>query len=337
MKHIIENWAGETTGSALWNFYFGDLKVGALDIETTGLNPAVNKFILGGLFDTNKGILHQVLAENRAEEKEALSEFLELTAEMDVIVTYNGRHFDVPFMASRCENALQDYYAGRGLRLYNLDLYQVIRGYSALRSILPNLKQKTVENYMGLWETRTDEISGKESVDLYSFYEKTGDSSAKEKILLHNNDDVRQLTRLTNVVTKCDFHRAMNCIGFPVKQAGHLLEVAKAGITGDTLRISGRQLKNPVNYIGFQWGKSPAEVRFQDDMFLIELPLLRHWGLGIVDLEQLGMAEGRTLEKYPLCREGFLVVHDSQELKYRELNDFVITFLKAFIDTEVLV
>ena len=47
---------------------------------------------------------------------------------------------------------------------------------------------------MGLWQTRTDEISGAESVELYDRYEKSGDESLLQKnILLHNSDDVLQL------------------------------------------------------------------------------------------------------------------------------------------------
>ena len=337
MKHIIEEWGEKVTGSALWNFYFRDLNVGVLDIETTGLNPSSNKFILGCLFDVKEGRLHQVLAERRDEEGAALGNFLELTEKMDAVVTYNGRHFDIPFMEKRRKKLLKEEYpqgdAG-GCMPYNLDMYQVLNSYSQLRRILPDLKQKTVENYMGLWETRADEISGRESVELYNHYEKTGSREAEEKILLHNNDDVRQLTRLTEAVTKSDFHRAMNSLGFPVKEGGHLLEAAKAGPVGDTFHVSGRQLRNPVNYIGFRLGSAPAEIRFQQDEFMIVVPLLKHRGLGIVDLEQLEIGEQGDLERYPLCREGFLVVREGMELKYREINDLAITLIKVFFDKE---
>ncbi|MGN0701744.1 MAG: ribonuclease H-like domain-containing protein [Lentihominibacter sp.] len=338
MKHIIEKWEGRVTGSALWNFYFRDIDVGVLDIETTGLNPSLNKFILGGLFDVKAGRLHQVLAESRTEEKATLAAFLELTEKMDVIVTYNGRHFDVPFLETRRKRLMPEVFTpgDSGCSLpYNLDIYQILKGYSQLRRILPNLKQKTVESYMGLWETRADEISGSESAEIYNHYENTGSREDEEKILLHNNDDVRQLTRLTEAVTKSDFHRAMNCLGFPVKAGGHLLEIAKAGPTGDTFRVSGRQLRNPVNYIAFRLGSTPAEIRFQQEEFLIEVPLLKHHGLGIVDLEQLEIGVQGTLDRYPLCREGFLVVREGTELKYREINDLAITLIKAFCDREV--
>ena len=77
---------------------------------------------------------------------------------------------------------------------YNLDLYLVLNGHSPIKKFVPNLKQKTVENYMGLWQSRTDEISGAESVELYNTYEKTGREDLESKILLHNSDDVIQLT-----------------------------------------------------------------------------------------------------------------------------------------------
>ncbi|MGC8141027.1 ribonuclease H-like domain-containing protein, partial [Salmonella enterica] len=58
--------------------FFGDLRVGVLDIETTGLDRWTNEFILGGLLDMREGQLHQVFAEHSSEEGEALEAFAEL-------------------------------------------------------------------------------------------------------------------------------------------------------------------------------------------------------------------------------------------------------------------
>lgn len=333
MKHIIEKWQEKPCDSALWNFYFKDLRVGVLDIETTGLNPARNKFILGCLHDVDRGELHQVLAESRSEEEEALDEYMEILDRMDAVVTYNGKHFDMPFIARRYGNVYHPL-------PYDLDLYQVLHKHSDLRKILPNLKQKTLENYMGLWNSRADEIDGGESVRLYNHYENTGDSDAEAKILLHNNDDVRQLTRLTEVIKKSDFHRAMFDLGFPVKARDaegrdHLLEISKVRIKAGSLLIEGNQIREAISYMGFEYKGRPAELTFRGNAFRIELPLLMHQGLTIIDLEEVGLAQGESLHRYPLCSEGFLVIHDGQELKYREINHFVITFIKSFFETEV--
>ena len=51
----------------------------------------------------------------------------------------------------------------------------MLNGHSPIKRFVPNLKQKTVENYMGLWQSRDDEISGAESVELYNVYEKNHD------------------------------------------------------------------------------------------------------------------------------------------------------------------
>ena len=163
MKHIVEEWHQNICDSALWSFYFSDMRTGSLDIETTGLDPSRNKFILGGIYDGQSNKLHQVLAENRKEESDALAEYMDVLADLDVVITYNGRHFDIPFIDTRLKKHSMTSTLSCSY-LYDLDLYQVLRGYSPIRRFVPNLKQKTVEDYMGLWETRTDEISGAESV-----------------------------------------------------------------------------------------------------------------------------------------------------------------------------
>ncbi len=313
MKNIVESWNQKIYESALLNFYFDEMKLGVLDIETTGLNPARNKFILGGLYDLTKGELHQVLAEARAEEALVLAEYLQLVGDVDVLITYNGKNFDMPFLERRWKSCSRDIgylfreesverevYEAVGQRVYNLDLYQVVDKYSQLRKLLPNLKQKTLEEYMGLWMNREDEISGAESVELFNHYEATGDPLAEKKILLHNNDDVKQLTRLTKAITKCDFHRAMFNMGFPVKCGDHLLEVRSISQKRNGLFVSGLQLRNPVEYIGFEFNGQPMETRFHGREFEFVAPMVLQ-----------------------------------EEIDYRKTNEFVKDFLKLFFNREI--
>ena len=312
MKHIVENWDEKIYESALFDFYFNEMKVGVLDIETTGLNPMRNKFILGCLYDVTKGELHQVLAESRAEEPLALAEYLELIADVDVVITFNGRHFDMPFIEKRWSGCRRDVaylkqeeygdgqWAPEGAAVYDLDIYQVLDKHSQLRKLLPNLKQKTVEDYMGFWMSREDEISGAESVELYNHYEATADSEAEARILLHNNDDVRQLTRLSKAITKSDFHKAMFHLGFPVKCGEHLLEVKNIRQTRKGLVASGRQLRNPVEYMGFEFNGEPIETRFHRGEFEFMAPM---------------------------------VLQD--EIDYRQTNGFVKEFLKLLFEREI--
>ena len=60
---------------------------------------------------------------------------------------------------------------------------------------------------MGLWQSRDDEISGAESVELYNTYEKIQDPALGEKILLHNSDDILQLSRLLPSSARAIFTR----------------------------------------------------------------------------------------------------------------------------------
>ncbi|MBQ6496138.1 MAG: ribonuclease H-like domain-containing protein [Firmicutes bacterium] len=336
MKHIIETYDQNIYESAVWDFYFKDFRIGVLDIETTGLDLSRNKFILGGLFNCQTRQLHQILAECREEEAQTLSEYVKELAKLDVVVTYNGRHFDLPFLEKRMEVLTK---AGKYLqqgdeqilrRLYDLDLFLVVQGHSPIKKLVPNLRQKTIENYMGLWETRTDEISGAESVNLYNHYEKTGDPAAEEKILLHNNDDVRQLTKLTRVISKCDLHRAMYSLGFPVGD----LQVGRPVLRTGGLCIRGEQMTDRdhcIDYRGFALGEFPVETMFSslDRSFEFRVPVVRSGPLTVIDLEAAGLPTEEFV-KYPTCESGFLVIEDGKGIRHMEINHFTKAFIRRF-------
>ena len=65
---------------------------------------------------------------------------------VDYIITYNGRHFDIPFVEKRARK----YKIDIGICPYDLDLYLIINGHSELKSVLPNLKQKERRNFYGV-------------------------------------------------------------------------------------------------------------------------------------------------------------------------------------------
>ncbi len=326
MKHLCKKYNIDIYKSSLLDFYFRDMKAGVLDIETTGLNPSLNKFILGGLYDTSEGSLHQFFAESRSEEEEALTGFYRELKAFDMVVTYNGRHFDMPFIQKR----LLKY----GIRepfppVYNLDLYLVLNGHSPLKKFVPNLKQKTVESYMGLWQSRSDEISGAQSVELYAAYEKERDPALERSILLHNSDDILQLARLIRVVTKSDFHRAMFHLGFP---AGPLT-VTKILLEKDFLVVSGIQRAADMEYMSFSLEGQPVEARFErrSRSFTIRLPVIRNRGMVIADLEALAM-DTSAFEKYPAFASGFLVLEGQEGRNYMEINHFIKAFTENFLE-----
>ena len=196
--------------------YFKDLRVGFFDIETTGLNREKNHLILSGIAVPNGSrlIAKQYLAEDTSKEAEVLEETLCELSKLDYIVTYNGDAFDIPFLKTRCEKLgipTEDRIP------YDLDIYRVVK-LSPLRGMLPNLKQTTIEDYLGLWKSRTDVITGAESISLYYSYASSKTESARDKVLLHNHDDICQLSRLLPILQKTDFDKALFTLGFPKGQ-----------------------------------------------------------------------------------------------------------------------
>lgn len=326
MKHITIPYEESLYSSSILDFYFEGMNMGVLDIETTGLNPSRNKFILGGFNNCREKTVHQIFAESRSEEKSALECYIDEICKTDVVITYNGKHFDMPFICKRMQThsiALQKPLP------YNLDLYLVLNGHSPVKKFVPNLKQKTVENYMGLWQSRSDEISGGESVELYNRYEKNHDSELENKILLHNSDDVMQLTRLLKVIGKCDFHRAMYHLGFPAES----LIINKITTDRCTLLVSGIQRVKTFDYIGFSFNDQPAELNFDSvsRTFSMKFPLIRQSGLGIIDIEALGLNTGH-FEIYPTYSSGFLVIEQNSQKNFMEINHFIKAFIKLFFE-----
>ena len=330
MKKIHWQEELELFPTAFWERYFSGCRIGVLDIETTGLNQSRDRFILGGLYDTKERIMHQVFAQTRGEEKEALEAFMDLVNRMDAVITYNGRHFDSAFLRER----LAVCGLPAGPMPYDLDLYRMVSGHSPLRRFVPNLRQKTLENYMGLWSDRTDEISGGDSVELYDEYCRTQDGELVRQILLHNSDDVLQLTRLTRVLPKCDVHRAMYKMGFPAGSPGRMVHVERIDFHRDRLLISGLQKDDPIAFRCYELDGQPVFADFDPESggFRAEVPLVLRSGICVVDLRALNMGE-HEFDGYPTSGSGFLVLREGDEYRCREINHFVRRFIQR-IETE---
>ncbi|QHI71544.1 ribonuclease H-like domain-containing protein [Aminipila terrae] len=316
--------------SRLLDFYIGNTKnktIGVMDIETTGLSPQNSYFILGGLLIyTESGVaVKQYFAESIEEERETLIAFLKDLRTLDIMITYNGKHFDLKFLKYRmCAlGVCEDYQFP-----YNLDLYLLLNGHSPLRKLLPNLKQKTVETFMGLWSSRKDEISGAESVEMYRQFLTTGNSELRRLIMLHNSDDVLQLSQLLPILEKSDIHKAFFSLGFPINN----LHISKISFDSKELKICGHQ-KNPLSYTAYALDHCSCILDFDrySEEFYINLPIIRKSGLVIVDTNAFEK-DFSDLQKYDTFNNGFAVLKQGNSINYRETNHFVKLLMERILE-----
>lgn len=321
MKTYIDTQRLPAFQSRIFDSYFGGKTFAVFDIETTGLSPASCKVILSGilLYDGEECQIIQYFANEESDEKEILEKTMDDLSRVDYILTYNGKHFDIPFMETRGRK--------HGLAFcapYNLDLYLVLSGHSQLRQILPNLKQKSVEIFMGLSPSREDEISGKESVELYHRYMTTKAFALEKTILLHNHDDLIQLFRLLPVLRKTDFHQAMYKLGFP---AGDFL-IEKISLSGRDLCVNGRKQTSPVDYISFPTEENPyaLQISSSDGRFSLRIPGNASAGSIYFDAQAILGESVKEIEKYPSVVNGYLIVSENNCVNCMEINYFLQVF-----------
>ena len=325
--------------SKLMDRYFGGLRMGVFDIETMGLNPVTAELILAGFLSVEpdgRCQVTQYFAETKAEETNILRSIEEELQTFDYVLTYNGKHFDLPFTAKRAAlKGLEPFRPG----CYNLDLYLVLHGHSNLKSVLQNLRQKTVEDYMGLHPDRRDQISGAEGIQLYEDYLAEEDvrrkERLKEKILLHNHDDLVQLYRILPVILKTDLHRAMSYLGFPVagRDGWPQLNVSRVRIDYAGLTITGSYGGPAFSYISYDDGTCPWSCHFtREGEFQFLVPTRRHQNSHFLNLKQTLPQAVAPLSRYPGYVNGFLILSDSGKTNFLEANMLTQIILQTFME-----
>ena len=145
-----------------------------LDIETTGLGGPGDIITTIALYD-GKNIKYYINGTN-------LDDFQNDITEYGVIVTYNGKTFDIPFI----EN-----YLGIRIPHAHLDLRYILYslGYSG--------GLKSCERQLGIGRTGSlADVDGFFAVLLWNDYKKTGNEKSLETLLSYNIEDVLSLEYL---------------------------------------------------------------------------------------------------------------------------------------------
>ena len=158
-------------------------KILFLDIETCGLS-AVPLFLIGTAYFTGEDFtILQLFARDYCEERPLLSFFNRLFSQYDLLVTFNGKSFDLPFIISR----------GHANRVRircdipHLDLLHEVRRYWRYR--MPDCKLQTVERHI-FDRKRIGDLPGSEIPQVYREFIQTGNAAQIKDILEHNVLDI---------------------------------------------------------------------------------------------------------------------------------------------------
>ncbi len=317
MEVLTSTQALSSYASKRFTEYFGGLSLACFDIETSGLSPTTSKCILGGvLFPQGEEVQTvQYFAETKKEEPALLSSYCDLLATSDVLISYNGARFDLPFLSARLKHhGFQSPFEA----YYSFDLYRAINHYSRFRDFLPNLRQKTIESYLGLNEGREDQIDGAESVRLYEDYLRHGTPSAREKILLHNRDDLVQLNRLLCVLDKLDLHRILYHEGFPVAVAEKRAFLNSIHFGAQTIKGSALTRNLLFDYYSYEAGFQASHIAATHSLAL-EIPFEILKGNTYVDLSLLPLSAD-AFKDSSAQSSGYLILRDKTEIRYAEVN-----------------
>ncbi len=153
------------------------------DLETGGLSNAL-VFLAGTMhWNGSDYVVRQYFARDYAEEAALVDELTRFLAGFATVVTYNGKSFDVPFLADRA--ALHKVPFTRPAR--HVDLVHHSRRRWA--GLLPNFRLVTIEEYV-CHRRRVGDVPGSEIPGLYHDFVKYGAAHRLIPVFHHNLLDV---------------------------------------------------------------------------------------------------------------------------------------------------
>ena len=150
-----------------------------IDVETTGLNRYQYELTVVGIC-LERGRTREVV--QLYEDALSRKSVLDAVKGADVLYTFNGERFDLPFI---------EHHLGLNLarRLKHQDLMYHCWNWS-LRG-----GQKAVERQLGIGR-KTAELDGADAVDLWFDYKENGSKRALRKLLKYNAEDVTNLAHI---------------------------------------------------------------------------------------------------------------------------------------------
>ncbi len=157
-----------------------------MDIETTSLFADIGMLVCGLLRE--KEVESALFVPSPENEKAVIEQILERISKCSLIVTFNGRSFDLPFLHSRAMIlGIENIPCFMG---HHLDVYEQFKK----RMRFSKLSLSHLSRVLG--HQTDDQSSGREIPLLYLQYLASGNPELKSRILEHCSSDVDLLEEL---------------------------------------------------------------------------------------------------------------------------------------------
>ncbi len=164
-----------------------------LDTETTGLSGGTGTFafLIGlGFFEGDGFLIQQLFMRDYVEEKASLSILNHLLESFQYLVTFNGRHFDIPLLETRF---ILSRMISRIREIPNFDLLFPSR--KIWKGSYENCRLVTLESRL-LGMEREDDVPSEFIPSLYFDYLRTGDAGRISRVFYHNQMDILAMAAL---------------------------------------------------------------------------------------------------------------------------------------------
>ncbi len=190
------------------------------DIETTGFAAETSYLYLIGCayYKDSDFCMTQWFSEGIQEEALLITSFFEFLSTHHILIHYNGNGFDLPFLERKCKMLGLDY---SFKQFESIDLYKCLLPYKKVLN-LQSLKLKAIEKFLGI--SRKDTFDGGDLIGVYQSYlgkknfetlrqrrnpslqltVPTESDQLLEQLLLHNEDDIRGLLRVSQILHYAD-------------------------------------------------------------------------------------------------------------------------------------
>lgn len=168
-----------------------------LDIETTGFAPLNSQIYMVGTiyFSENKWVQTQWMAETFDEEWEVLDQFFRHFSGDSCLITYNGDHFDLPYLEKKRR---QSPISRQPVNFSSLDLYKFLKPYKKMLNF-SRMRQSDLEKFLDF--NRCEDLNGRDYISIYQQYLKTNDLRLAEILLDHNQKDLQGLTKILSLLS----------------------------------------------------------------------------------------------------------------------------------------